>query len=60
MEAKFNTGSSKGTEKTARCAIDVNGDVKTSFLLKFVEEVRNFLDRFVMTSIGRAKDDKDA
>jgi hypothetical protein len=60
MEAKFNAGSGKGTEETTRCTIDVNGDVKASFLLKFIEEVRYFLDRFVMTGIGRAKNDKDA
>jgi hypothetical protein len=60
MEAKLKAGSSKGTEKSTRCTVDVNGDVKPRFLFKFVEQVRDFLDRFVMTSIGRAKDDKDA
>lgn len=60
MESEFDAWSGERTEKTARSTVDVNGDVKAGFFLKFIEKVGDFLDGFVVASVRGAKDDKNS
>jgi hypothetical protein len=60
VESEFNAWSGKGAEETPGSTVDVNGDIKARLLFKFIENLGDFFDGFVVAGIGGAKDDKDS
>jgi hypothetical protein len=50
---------SEWRNKATRCCIDMDWDIVSSLLLKLVQDLRDFLHWFVMTSVSRAQNHKD-
>jgi len=59
LESKFDTWSCKGTEECSGCTVNMNRHINACFLFILVEEFSYFLNRLIMASISRSKDNKD-